>query len=192
MVIGVLAVQGAFFEHEKMFRDLGAEVIELRKKEDLRQPFDGLVLPGGESTVQGKLLKELSMFEIIKERIEAGLPVLATCAGLILLAEEISNDSRRYFQTLPVTVRRNAYGRQLGSFRYEGNISHIASPEISYPMEFIRAPYIERTAEDVDILAKEGEKIVAVRYQNQLAMAFHPELSGDDRIHRFFLNAFVK
>ena len=128
MKIAVLAVQGAFIEHEKALQRLGAETVELRKAEDLEQDFDGLVLPGGESTVQSRLLKELSMFEPLKKKIEEGLPVLATCAGLILLAQNISNDENRCFATLPVTVKRNAYGRQLGSFYYEGEIKEIGTP----------------------------------------------------------------
>ena len=110
MKVAVLAVQGAFIEHEKALERLGVETVELRKAEDLEQDFDGLVLPGGESTVQSRLLKELSMFETLKKKIEEGLPVLATCAGLILLAQNISNDENRCFATLPVTVKRNAYG----------------------------------------------------------------------------------
>lgn len=187
MVIAVLAVQGAFIEHEKVLKEIGAEVFELRKKEDLDRPFDGLVLPGGESTVQQKLLKELGMFDILKKKIQDGLPVFATCAGLILLAEKLSNDDRRGFQTLPVTVRRNAYGRQLGSFHRDGIVRGIAQDETLFPMEFIRAPYIEEVREDTEVLAKVDDHIVAVQYKNQLAMAFHPELSGDDRLHRAFL-----
>ena len=118
MKIAVLAVQGAFIEHEKSLQRLGAETVELRKAEDLEQDFDGLVLPGGESTVQSRLLKELSMFEPLKEKIEEGLPVLATCAGLILLAQNVSNDEKRGFATLPVTVKRNAYGRQPVSYTH--------------------------------------------------------------------------
>ena len=187
MTVAVLAVQGAFIEHEKMLQNLGVETIELRQKEDLKQPFDGLVLPGGESTVQGKLLKELGMFDSLKEKIEEGMPVLATCAGLILLSEQISNDDKRYFQTLPVTVKRNAYGRQLGSFHFEGAMQGSLQELGTYPMEFIRAPYIVEVTPEVEVLAQVDQKIVAVRYQNQLAMAFHPELSGDDRIHQSFI-----
>ena len=183
MKIAVLAVQGAFIEHEKALQRLGAETVELRKAEDLEQDFDGLVLPGGESTVQSRLLKELSMFEPLKEKIEEGLPVLATCAGLILLAQNVSNDEKRGFATLPVTVKRNAYGRQLGSFYYEGGIEGIGT----YPMEFIRAPYIEAVGDDVEILAEVEEKIVGVAYKNQLAFSFHPELTGNDKIHEKFL-----
>ena len=183
MKIAVLAVQGAFIEHEKALQRLGAETVELRKAEDLEQDFDGLVLPGGESTVQSRLLKELSMFEPLKKKIEEGLPVLATCAGLILLAQNVSNDEKRGFATLPVTVKRNAYGRQLGSFHYEGGIKGIGT----YPMEFIRAPYIESVGDDVEILAEVEEKIVGVAYKNQLAFSFHPELTGNDKIHEKFL-----
>lgn len=182
MKVAVLAVQGAFIEHEKALERLGVETVELRKAEDLEQDFDGLVLPGGESTVQSRLLKELSMFETLKKKIEEGLPVLATCAGLILLAQNISNDENRCFATLPVTVKRNAYGRQLGSFYYEGEIKEIGT----FPMEFIRAPYIESVEKNVEILAQVEEKIVGVAYKNQLAFSFHPELTGNDRIHDKF------
>lgn len=183
MKVAVLAVQGAFIEHEKALERLGVETVELRKAEDLEQDFDGLVLPGGESTVQSRLLKELSMFEPLKKKIEEGLPVLATCAGLILLAQNISNDKNRCFATLPVIVKRNAYGRQLGSFYYEGEIKGIGT----FPMEFIRAPYIESVEKNVEILAQVEEKIVGVAYKNQLAFSFHPELTGNDRIHDKFL-----
>lgn len=183
MKIAVLAVQGAFIEHEKALQRLGAETVELRKAEDLEQDFDGLVLPGGESTVQSRLLKELSMFEPLKKKIEEGLPVLATCAGLILLAQDVSNDDKRCFSTLPVTVKRNAYGRQLGSFYYEGEIKGIGE----YPMEFIRAPYIESVRDDVEILAEVEKKIVGVAYKNQLAFSFHPELTGNYKIHEKFI-----
>ena len=183
MKIAVLAVQGAFIEHEKSLQRLGAETVELRKAEDLEQDFDGLVLPGGESTVQSRLLKELSMFEPLKEKIEEGLPVLATCAGLILLAQNVSNDEKRGFATLPVTVKRNDYGRQLGSFYYEGGIKGIGT----YQMEIIRAPYNESVGDDVEILAEVEEKIVGVAYKNQLAFSFHPELTGNDKIHEKFL-----
>lgn len=184
MRIAVTAVQGAFIEHEEMLQALGVEVILLRKAEDVSQPFDGLVLPGGESTVQGKLLRELGMFEALQEKIRRGLPVLATCAGLILLAEELSNDEKRYFQTLPVIVKRNAYGRQLGSFFCEEEIQGIGM----FPMEFIRAPYMEYVKEGVEVLSRVDGRIVAVQYQNQLAMSFHPELTKDSRIHQYFLD----
>ena len=179
MTIAVLAVQGAFIEHEKKLEKLGADCIEPRKAENLSQHYDGLVLPGGESTVQGKLLKELGMFDTIKSQIESGMPVLATCAGMILLAEELEGGEEGHLQTMPVTVKRNAYGRQLGSFHTEG-IGEI-------PMTFIRAPYVAEVGDGVQILAKAEEKIVAVKYKNQLALAFHPELDENDEIHKVFL-----
>lgn len=181
--VGILAVQGAFVEHEYMLSKLGADTVQLRQKNDLYQNFDSLVLPGGESTVQGKLLKELDMFDILKEKIENGMPVLATCAGLILLAENISNDTRSYFKTLPLTVKRNAYGRQLGSFHYNGTIKGLGK----FPMEFIRAPYIEEVRNDVEVLAEVDGKITAVKYKNQIGVSFHPELCDDNRLHKMFL-----
>ena len=192
MKIGILAVQGAFIEHKKRLEELGAECFEIRNKSDLIHEFDGLVLPGGESTVQGKLLKELELFDQLQERIKSGLPVLATCAGLILLAENLKNDSVRHFATLPVTVVRNAFGRQLGSFYIEQEFGTLGK----VPMTFIRAPVIETVGKGVEILsvvcdlenAKENnKKIVAVRFKNQLAMSFHPELNSDNKIYEYFL-----
>ena len=183
MKIGILAVQGAFIEHETKLARLGAECIELRQKSDLEKKFEGLVLPGGESTVQGKLLRELNMFQILKTEIEGGMPVLATCAGLILLAEKLSNDSHVYFGTLPVTVKRNAYGRQLGSFRTVQDMEGVGT----VPMTFIRAPYIEDTENGVEVLSRVDGKAVAVKYGSQLGLSFHPELDEDDRIHKLFL-----
>lgn len=180
--IGILAVQGAFLEHKKVLESLGAECVELRQKKDMKD-LDGLVLPGGESTVQGKLLRDLDMFEELKKLIKGGLPTLSTCAGLILLAKEISNDQNVYFGTLPVKVKRNAYGRQLGSFSKREYVQGIGD----FEMKFIRAPYIEDAGE-AEVLAKVDDKIVAVRYENQIGLAFHPELGGDDRIHRRFLS----
>ena len=183
MQVGVLAVQGAFAEHEHVLSELGVSCIELRNAGDLNKPYDALILPGGESTVQGKLLRDSDMFDTIKSQIEGGMPVLATCAGLILLAQHIEGDDTVHLGTLPVTVKRNAYGRQLGSFYYEGGIKGIGT----YPMEFIRAPYIESVGDDVEILAEVEEKIVGVAYKNQLAFSFHPELTGNDKIHEKFL-----
>ena len=176
MKIAVLALQGAFIEHEKKLEQLGATCIELRQKSDLDQDFDGLVLPGGESTVQGKLLKELEMFDDLQKRIQDGLPTLATCAGLILLA------------TIPMTVKRNAYGRQLGSFHTIEEMKGLGK----VPMTFIRAPYIESVQEGVDILSEVNDHIIAVQYKNQLALAFHPELDENHSIHQYFINMIKK
>ena len=182
MVIGVLAVQGAFIEHEKMLEALGAQSFEIRQKKDLDQHMDGLILPGGESTVMGKLLKELDLFEPLKALIEKGLPVFGTCAGMILLADQLSNDEKRHFATLPVTVRRNAYGRQLGSFHARAQMKGVGE----IPMTFIRAPFVEQN-HGADVLATVDGNIVAVRYKNQLATAFHPELDEDPSVHKYFL-----
>ena len=184
--IGVLAVQGAFAEHRQILEKLGAETFEIRQLRDLEQDFDGLVLPGGESTVQGKLLRDLGLFEPLKSLIENGLPTFGTCAGLILLADKLSNDSRTYFGTLPATVERNAYGRQLGSFYTEENFEGIGK----IPMTFIRAPLIQKVGEGVQILATVNDQIVAVRYKNQLAISFHPELNEDLRVHQDVISQF--
>lgn len=183
MKIGVLAVQGAFVEHENKLEALGIEYFEIRKKEDLLQEFDGLILPGGESTVMGKLLHELDLFDILNEKIQNNLPVLATCAGLILLAKELSDDSNSYFATIPIKVKRNAYGRQLGSFSTTAAVKNIGT----IPLTFIRAPYIEWADNSVEVLAAIDDHIVAVQYQNQLAIAFHPELTNDLSVHSYFL-----
>lgn len=184
MKIAVLAVQGAFAEHMDRLRKLGAEGIELRQRADLEQTFDGLILPGGESTVQGKLLQDLQMLAPLQEKIAEGLPVFGTCAGLILLAEELCNDPHVYFGTMPVRVRRNAYGRQLGSFHTTECVTGVGQ----VPMTFIRAPYIESVKEGVEILVRVRDKIVAVRYRDQIGIAFHPELEEDDRMHQMFLS----
>ena len=185
MMIAVLALQGAFIEHEHMLQKLGADTIELRKTDDLQKDFNGLILPGGESTVQGKLLHDLDMFEPLKEKICSGMPVLATCAGMILLASDIAGQEESYFGTLPMTVRRNAYGRQLGSFHTTANANGIGE----IPMTFIRAPYVAEVSPEVDVLATVDDKIVAVKYGNQFALSFHPELDSDYRIHKAFVDS---
>lgn len=184
MRIAILAVQGAFREHAQMLEMLGVPSVELRKKEDLAQAYDGLILPGGESTVQGKMLRELNMFETVKKQIQMGMPVLATCAGMVLLAEEIDGEEKAYLQTIPMVVKRNAYGRQLGSFCIENDFKGVGT----VPMTFIRAPYVSAIGEDVEILAKENDHIAAVRYGRQIALAFHPELCQKPAIHKLFLS----
>lgn len=181
--IATLALQGDFAEHESALRQCGIEVMEIRQRADLQKTFDALVLPGGESTVIGKLLRELELFSPLQERLQAGLPVFATCAGLILLADQIENDSFTYFRTLDVTVRRNAYGRQLGSFHTEGNFAEMSR----VPMSFIRAPSIESVGTGVTILSEYNGKPTAVMQGNQLALAWHPELLSDHRVLTWFL-----
>ena len=178
MRIAVLALQGAFVEHEQILQKLGVETVEIRQMRDWQQPKDGLVLPGGESTVQMRLLKELGLFDPIREAILSGMPVLGTCAGMILL-------SKRRLGTMDIEVRRNAYGRQLGSFHTVGSVEGIGN---DVPMTFIRAPYIERVlSEKVEVLSTVNGHIVAARQDRQLATAFHPELDGDRRIHQMFV-----
>lgn len=182
ITIGVLAVQGAFIEHEQMLQSLGADCIEIRKPEQLDQ-IDGIILPGGESTVQGQLLRKLHMLEPLQNKIRQGLPALATCAGLILLSEEIDTGEPAHLATLPVTVKRNAYGRQLGSFCTTADLPGIPS----FPMVFIRAPYIASVREPVKVLCTVNDHITAVQYENQIGLSFHPELTGDTRIHKYFI-----
>lgn len=191
MRIGVLAVQGAFAEHESVLRRMGAEVLELRRREDIvGHSLDGLILPGGESTVMGKLLRELEMFAPLREEIEHGLPVFGTCAGMILLAKRVVNDEVRGFGCMDIAVRRNAYGRQLGSFATRAPFAGIPG---EIPMVFIRAPYMEAAlSPQVEVLARVDGHMVAARQGHRLAVSFHPELTDDDRVHRYFLENLVK
>ena len=187
MKIGVLALQGAFQEHQNMLNSLGAETFQIRQYKDLNSEFDGLVLPGGESTTISKLLSELNMLETLRNRIQNGLPVFGTCAGLILLSKYIKNQSSTGLATMDIECSRNAYGRQLGSFKVNSNFANIGE----VPMVFIRAPYITKASADVEVLAKVDGKIVAAKQNNQLVTAFHPELTNNIKIHNYFLNNVV-
>ena len=187
MTVAILALQGAFVEHAAMLDRLGAEHFEIRQARDLERPFDGLILPGGESTVMRKLLHDLGLFEPLRERIAAGMPVFGTCAGLILLAKSVDGGVP-CFETMDIAVKRNAYGRQLGSFYAEAECKEIGK----IPMTFIRAPYIEAVSGDAEILAVVDGNIVAARQGNQLVTAFHPELCEDLSIHRRFLELIEK
>ena len=185
MKIGILALQGAFIEHKYMLDKLGVESFEIRQKKDLENNMDGLILPGGESSVMGKLLRDLDFFDILKNKIENGLPVFGTCAGMILLAKEIDNDDRRHFSTMNIEVKRNAYGRQLGSFSVLSDFKGIGNVEMVY----IRAPYVNKVlSDDVEILSVVEDKITAVREKNMLAVAFHPELTSDSKVHEYFIS----
>ena len=183
MRIAVLALQGAFIEHERMLASHGADVIELRHERDLQNAFDGLVLPGGESTVQGKLLRELDLLTPIKSMISSGLPVFGTCAGLILLAKK-TGDGAVYLDAMDIKAERNAYGRQLGSFRTKAVFDGIGEIE----EVFIRAPYISEVWGDAKILSSVDGRIVAARQGKLLVTAFHPELTSDTRVHGCFLD----
>ena len=180
MKIAVLALQGAFIEHEHVLQRLGIETVEIRQLSDWQQGrWDALILPGGESTVQMRLLHELGLFEPIRKAISDGLPVLGTCAGMILLSDG-------YLGTMHIRVRRNAYGRQLGSFHTTGIVDGIGT---DVPMTFIRAPYIEEIlSDDCKAIATVDGHIVAARQGNQIATAFHPELDEDLRLHQFLID----
>ena len=193
--VGILAVQGAFADHEAVVRHLGADFKELRQASDLDDDIDCLILPGGESTSQGRMLRDLGMLDRIRQLIESGMPVLGTCAGLILLAQSIDQingdgstvdeqHNSTWLKTLPVTVRRNAYGRQLGSFHTEAEFAGLGT----IPMTFIRAPFITQVGDGVETLAEVDGEVVAVRYKNQLGTSFHPELDDDARIHQMLLS----
>ena len=183
MKIGILALQGAFMEHQKILDSIGVESFEIRQKKDIAIPFDGLIIPGGESTVMGKLLHDLELFYPLHKMISDGLPVFGTCAGLVLLAKQIVNDEKCHFATMDIRVKRNAYGRQLGSFYTEEDFQGIGK----IPMTFIRAPYIESLQGDAEVLATVDGHIVAAKQKNQLVTAFHPELTQDSRVHEYFL-----
>ena len=182
MKVGVLSVQGAFAEMAAYWRDKDAETFEIRQLADLDRGIDLLALPGGESTVQGKLLKDLGLFGPLKDRIGGGLPVFATCAGLILLAEKIDDPGRRdatrpekWFGVLPVAVKRNAYGRQLGSFTTRGDFDG----KHDFPMTFIRAPAItDVLSDEVKVLSTFSGKPTSVRWRNITAFTWHPELNA--------------
>ena len=183
MKIAILALQGAFAEHERMFRLLGVETTLIRNLADwnnfMSSPFGkmrGGAIPGGESTAMMRIMKDEGLFEPVRQAILGGLPVFGTCAGLILL-------DRSHLDVMDITARRNAYGRQLGSFNTEGEFSGIGR----VPMTFIRAPYIEEAGPEVDILARVDGKAVAARQGNMLVTAFHPELTDDTSIHELFL-----
>ncbi len=192
-VTGILAVQGAFAEHAAMLDRLGAPWRLLRAADDFDDSIARVILPGGESTAQSKLLHSSGLFDPIEAHIKAGKPVLGTCAGLILLAEHVQTadgdtiTDRRdgpYFATLPVHVRRNAYGRQLGSFHTTAPFEGIGT----IPMTFIRAPFITSVDDGAEELASVDGHVVAARSGNQIGISFHPELDTDTRLHRMFLS----
>ena len=186
MKIGILALQGAFAEHERVLERLGVKNVELRNLEDFQKyqkELSGLILPGGESTTMGKLLRDQDMLIPIREAILSGLPVFGTCAGLILLAKEITSQDESHLGTMDMVVERNAYGRQLGSFYTEAECKGVGK----IPMTFIRGPIISSVGEDVEILATVDNQIVAAQEKNMLVTSFHPELTDDVRLHQYFI-----
>ena len=186
MKIGILALQGAFTEHAKVLDKLDVPSFEIRNLDDFQQyqsDLSGLILPGGESTTMGKLLRDQYMLIPIREAILSGLPVFGTCAGLILLAKEIISQKESHLGTMDIVVERNAYGRQLGSFYTEAECKGVGQ----IPMTFIRGPIISSVGEDVEILARVDNQIVAAQEKNMLVTSFHPELTDDVRLHRYFI-----
>lgn len=195
--VAVLALQGAFEEHCQMLDSLGAESLLIRSSEDWKD-FErrfregervGMVIPGGESTAMLRIMRDQNILLSIREAVKDGLPVFGTCAGMILLAKEIVNDSRERLATMNIKVLRNAYGRQLGSFYTESTVK-LGDESYIIPMTFIRAPYITEVSEGVEVLAVVDGNIVAAREQNQLVCSFHPELNTDTHFHEFFLKMF--
>ena len=187
--VGVLALQGDTREHLAALRDAGASAMTVRRREEL-DAVDALVIPGGESTTMSHLLRELDLLEPLRKRLADGLPAYGACAGMILLASEILDAGADGREAVPlagidITVRRNAFGRQVDSF--EGDVEFSGFDEPVHAV-FIRAPWVERVGDGVQVLARAAGHVVAVRQGPVLATAFHPEVTGDRRIHRLFVD----
>jgi 5'-phosphate synthase pdxT subunit len=182
--IGVLALQGAVREHQKILEDLGAQTVAVKRKEQLAE-IDGLVIPGGESTAIGKLLRKYELRQPILDFYAAGHPVFGTCAGLILIAKHIKENDEPHLPLLDVTVQRNAFGRQVDSFEADLPIKGVAE---DFRAVFIRAPLITAVGDEVEVLATVHDQVVAVQQGNLLGISFHPELTADKRLHAFFLD----
>lgn len=194
MKIAILALQGAFLEHQQMLERLGAATVLIRNladwtaftaeaREEGKAGGHGLIIPGGESTAMLRIMRDEGLLLPLREAIAGGLPVFGTCAGMILLAKTVEGEERERLATMDITVRRNAYGRQLGSFFTEQDFKGLGR----VPMTFIRAPYITATGPSVEVLAMVDGRIVAARQGHQLVCSFHPELNTDTRIHELFL-----
>jgi 5'-phosphate synthase pdxT subunit len=189
--VGVLALQGAFALHVRALERLGVDAVEVRTAAELAS-VDALVIPGGESTTMSKLLVAMELFDPLAERLDAGMPVLGTCAGMILLAREVIDGraDQRSFGAIDISVRRNAFGRQVDSFEADLNVTGL--PEAPVHAVFIRAPWVESVGPDVEVVARvarggDDGTIVAVRQGLLMATAFHPELTGDTRVHEMFV-----
>jgi 5'-phosphate synthase pdxT subunit len=188
MKIGVLALQGAFIEHEKMLQRLGVEAVEVRLPKDL-EGCAGVIIPGGESTTIGKLAVQYNLIEPLRAMAQSGKPLWGTCAGLIFMAKDVQRD-QPLLGLMDVTVQRNAFGRQVDSFEANLSIKGVDGDKLFHAI-FIRAPLIESVGDGVDVLARvekdNQEVIVAAQQGNLLVTSFHPELSNDDRFHRYFV-----
>jgi pyridoxal 5'-phosphate synthase pdxT subunit len=187
--IGILALQGAFKEHSDMVKSLGHTPVEVRTPEQLKT-LDAIILPGGESTAIGKLLRYSMLLHPLKDCILKGLPVWGTCAGMILLAEAIDESEDSHIGTMTIRVKRNAYGRQLDSFSSTEIIHEVS--ETALPLVFIRSPYILDCGPEVEVIHKSHGDIVAAKQSNMLVTSFHPELTDDNRFHQYFIQKFVK
>ena len=188
--VGVLGLQGSIQEHMACLSKIeGVEPCLVKTKEDLEK-IDGIILPGGESTTIGKLLRDFDLLNPLKDRINKGMPVWGTCAGMILLAKDIVEQEDKYLQVMNIKVRRNAYGSQLDSFVTKVKIKEVSDKEIS--LVFIRAPWIEEVGDDVEILAKVDSHIVAARSKNMIVTSFHPELTQDISFHKYFVDIIKK
>ncbi|GBG38251.1 pyridoxal 5'-phosphate synthase subunit PdxT [Mycobacterium montefiorense] len=188
-MIGVLALQGDTREHLSALRDAGAESMAVRRRREL-EVIDGLVIPGGESTTMSHLLGDLDLLEPLRARLADGLPAYGACAGMIMLASEILDAGTNGREALPLsgidmTVRRNAFGRQVDSFEGDVEFEGLDGPVRAV---FIRAPWVERVGDGVQVLARAAGHAVAVRQGPKLATAFHPEMTGDRRIHQLFVD----
>lgn len=191
MIVGVLALQGDVREHISALSDCGVGALEVRTLSEL-ESVQALVIPGGESTTISKLARAFDLFDGIQQRIKAGMPVYGSCAGLILLADRILDAivGQESFGGINVTARRNAFGRQVDSFESDIEFKGITGPK--FRAIFIRAPWIEECGEGVEVLAQIDNHPVAVRSGNLLATSFHPELTRDNRIHRYFVETICK
>ena len=188
MQVGVLALQGAFAAHSDCLTSIGVESVEVRNPEQLNS-VDALLMPGGESSTMSQLLESSGLFDPIATRIAEGMPIFGTCAGMILLASEIldGRSDQRSFSAIDISVRRNAFGRQVDSFE-----ATISTDVGDFQGVFIRAPRIERVGADVQVLGSIGDEPVLVRQGNVLAASFHPELSSDARLHEYFVSVIAK
>ena len=185
MKIGVLASQGAFFEHIEKLRQLGVEAMPVRLPEEL-EGLDGLIIPGGESTSIGRLMRDYNLTQVIRDRAKQGMPVLGTCAGMILMSDKGDDPAFEPLGLMNMVVRRNAFGRQVDSFETELNVPALGDKP--FPVVFIRAPLVEQVNGTIEVLARlADDTIVAVRDGKMLALAFHPELTDDLRFHQYFL-----
>jgi 5'-phosphate synthase pdxT subunit len=193
MRIGVFALQGDVREHLRMLNGSGAQAVAVRRPDDL-EGIDGIVLPGGESTTMHKLAVAFDLFEPLRAYVRKGLPAFGTCAGMILLADDIEGaiEGQETIGGLDVTVRRNAFGRQVDSFEADLDMTAVDPADPHFHAVFIRAPWVEQVGDEVETLARIASgpatgRIVAVRQGNLIATSFHPELTGDDRMHRYFV-----